>query len=115
MQGLRDHADDPAFQKKWQEVKLLAKQKAARKIEALTGVQCTELWAPTAFSEYGASFALLHGVGLYPSRAEGWDTAAVCFTALPLIGVCACLCSAEVHSSVLLSPHASLRPLPLQA
>eukprot|EP00891_Asterochloris_glomerata_P002508 jgi/Astpho2/2508/fgenesh1_pm.00048_%23_17_t len=38
LQGLRDHADDPAFQKKWQEVKLLAKQKAARKIEALTGV-----------------------------------------------------------------------------
>ena len=52
VQGLRDHADDPAFLKKWQEVKLLAKQKAARKIEALTGVQCTELWAPTAFSEH---------------------------------------------------------------
>ena len=39
LQGLRQHADDPAFQQKWRDVKLAAKEKAAKKIEALTGVK----------------------------------------------------------------------------
>lgn len=38
VQGLRQHADDPAFQAEWQEVKLIAKTKALAKIKELTGV-----------------------------------------------------------------------------
>lgn len=39
MQGLRDYADDKDFQKKWQHVKGLAKEKAVAKIKSLTGVE----------------------------------------------------------------------------
>ena len=37
MQGLREHADDPKFQREWQAVKLLAKQRAAARILELSG------------------------------------------------------------------------------
>ena len=37
MQGLREHADDPAFQEKWREVKQIAKSKAVEKIAQITG------------------------------------------------------------------------------
>ena len=37
LQGLREHADDPAFQEKWQEVKQIAKTKAVEKIAQITG------------------------------------------------------------------------------
>lgn len=36
-QGLREYADDPAFQEKWQEVKQIAKTKAVEKIAQITG------------------------------------------------------------------------------
>jgi starch phosphorylase len=39
MQGLREHADDPALQQAWRTVKQQAKQRAAAKIAALTGVK----------------------------------------------------------------------------
>jgi hypothetical protein len=39
MQGLRQHADDPALQQAWRTVKQQAKQRAAAKIQALTGVK----------------------------------------------------------------------------
>lgn len=39
LQGLRQHAEDPEFQQKWQEVKLIAKTKAVAKISALTGIK----------------------------------------------------------------------------
>ena len=38
LQGLRQHADDKDFQKKWQEVKQTAKEKAVVRIKQLTGV-----------------------------------------------------------------------------
>lgn len=38
MQGLKAKADDKEFQGKWQAMKLQAKQKAAKKVEELTGV-----------------------------------------------------------------------------
>ena len=37
MQGLREHADDSAFQEKWREVKQIAKSKAVEKIAQITG------------------------------------------------------------------------------
>ena len=37
MQGLREHADEPAFQERWQEVKQIAKAKAVAKIAHITG------------------------------------------------------------------------------
>lgn len=37
LQGLREHADDAAFQEKWQEVKQTAKSKAVARIAHLTG------------------------------------------------------------------------------
>ena len=37
MQGLRAHADDPAFQARWAEVKGIAKAKAMARIQELTG------------------------------------------------------------------------------
>jgi hypothetical protein len=37
MQGLRAHADDPAFQARWAEVKGVAKAKAMARIQELTG------------------------------------------------------------------------------
>ena len=39
LQGLREHADDPAFQEKWQEVKQTAKTKAVDRIAQITGVE----------------------------------------------------------------------------
>ena len=39
LQGLRKHADEPEFQKKWQHVKQVAKEKAVAKLKELTGVQ----------------------------------------------------------------------------
>jgi glucan phosphorylase len=39
LQGLREHADDPALQQAWRTVKQQAKQRAAAKIQALTGVK----------------------------------------------------------------------------
>ena len=38
LQGLKAKADDKEFQGKWQAMKLQAKQKAAKKVEELTGV-----------------------------------------------------------------------------
>ena len=38
MQGLKSKADDKEFQGKWQAMKLQAKQKAAKRVEELTGV-----------------------------------------------------------------------------
>ena len=38
LQALRQHAEDPAFQKRWQEVKQQAKTKSIALIERLTGV-----------------------------------------------------------------------------
>jgi starch phosphorylase len=38
VQGLREYADDPAFQAKWQDVKALAKEKAVKHIREITGV-----------------------------------------------------------------------------
>ena len=38
LQELRKHADDAAFQKRWQEVKQQAKSKSIALIERLTGV-----------------------------------------------------------------------------
>ena len=43
VQGLKEHADDPAFQKEWRRVKGIAKEAAMRKITELCGVQA---WAP---------------------------------------------------------------------
>jgi starch phosphorylase len=37
-QGLREHADDPEFQAKWQNVKSEAKEKAIQRIRDITGV-----------------------------------------------------------------------------
>ena len=37
LQGLREHADDPAFQEKWREVKQIAKAKAVERIAHITG------------------------------------------------------------------------------
>ena len=42
VQGLREHADDPAFQEKWREVKQIAKGKAVAKIADITGVDIPE-------------------------------------------------------------------------
>ena len=39
LQGLREHADDPAFQEKWREVKQIAKTKAVDRIAQITGVE----------------------------------------------------------------------------
>ena len=39
LQGLRKQADEPEFQKKWQHVKQVAKEKAVAKLKELTGVQ----------------------------------------------------------------------------
>lgn len=39
-QDLREHARDPEFQAKWQEVKRRAKTKAMAKVRDLTGVEC---------------------------------------------------------------------------
>lgn len=39
MQGLRVHADDPQLQAKWRAVKAQAKERAAAKIQQLTGVK----------------------------------------------------------------------------
>lgn len=38
LQGLQEKAGDPAFQGKWQAMKLQAKEKAVKKIEELTGI-----------------------------------------------------------------------------
>jgi glucan phosphorylase len=38
VQELREHADDPAFQKQWQDVKATAKAKSMALIERLTSV-----------------------------------------------------------------------------
>lgn len=38
MQGLREYADNPEFQAKWQEVKAKAKGKAVNHIREITGV-----------------------------------------------------------------------------
>lgn len=37
LQGLREHAADPAFHKEWQAVKMTAKLRAAALIKRLTG------------------------------------------------------------------------------
>ena len=42
VQGLREHADDSAFQEKWREVKQIAKGKAVAKIADITGVEIPE-------------------------------------------------------------------------
>lgn len=41
-QGVREKADDPAFQREWQKMKLTAKVRALAKISAVTGVKLPE-------------------------------------------------------------------------
>lgn len=42
VQGVREKADDPAFQREWQKMKLTAKVRALAKISAVTGVKLPE-------------------------------------------------------------------------
>ena len=39
LQGLKQHAEDPAFQEKWRSVKQTAKAKAMAKVAELSGVR----------------------------------------------------------------------------
>lgn len=42
LQGLRQYADDPEFQQKWDDVKGIAKAKAIAHIREITGVQISD-------------------------------------------------------------------------
>ena len=50
VQGLKQHADDPAFQEKWRMVKQTAKAKAMAKVAELSGVQVPACWSWTCAS-----------------------------------------------------------------
>lgn len=67
LQGLRQHADDKDFQKKWQEVKQTAKEKAVARIKQLTGVAVR----PDALMDVQVHTLLLHNQLVLSQRELG--------------------------------------------
>ncbi len=103
-QDLRAHADDPAFQQRWQEVKQQAKVKSIERIEQLTGLQLPKQsmldvqvkrihevrrWGGVGWRPFGSGLLLLF------VKCCGWRRAAeartwACNPHLAHPGVCQC-------------------------